>query len=101
MARQPMAGRLLDLGGFCEQFLSHGIASDSIKRSFLCEHVQRALIKDLGAGWEGAIHHGRQEFSTEQLVQCFADNIGRPVSLSVRRGTKQTLRLKVVPQRAC
>ena len=82
---------------------SQGIANDSIKRNFPCdlEHVQRALIKDLGAGWEGAIHHGRQEFSTEQLVQCFADNIGRPVSLSVRRGTKQTLRLKVVPQRAC
>lgn len=53
------------------------------------------------AGWTGAISIGRQELSTEQLVQCFADNIGRPVSVDVRRGPKQSLSLKVIPQRAC
>ena len=52
------------------------------------------------AGWDGALSYGRGDLSTEQLVKCFGDNIGRPVTLQVLRGPKEKLQLRVIPQRA-
>ena len=41
-----------------------------------------------------------EQLTTEALVGCFADNIGRAVALDVKRGRANSLRLSVTPERA-
>ena len=40
---------------------------------------------------------GVEHLTTEGLVGCFADSIGSPVTLEVKRGPSQRLRLRVTP----